>query len=70
MLNIKLRKIFAIIGLCVMITGCSVGEKDEIRNKIFNLLQSYKLEHEKATLVYFFIPLDGCGECIKKSICF
>lgn len=58
------------IFLVTLVSGCEVEKNKEVKQRIFNLLDIYNLKHNSSTLFYFFIPLDGCGECIKTSIDF
>lgn len=64
-----LRMAIAIL-LVTLVSGCKVEKNKEVKQRIFDLLDTYNLQHNPSTLFYFFVPLDGCGECIKISIDF
>ena len=50
--------------------SCSNDKNKITQNDIIKLLQNYELEHNNDTKAYLFLPLDGCGECIKISVKF
>ncbi|WP_154859712.1 hypothetical protein [Cyclobacterium xiamenense] len=58
----------AFIVFVLVLTSCTKEKNIVAKQRIFDLLKSYDLEHSTNTLIYYFIPLDGCGECIKTSI--
>jgi hypothetical protein len=58
------------IFLVTLVSGCEMEKNKEVKQRIFDLLDIYNLQHNSSTSFYFFIPLDGCGECVKTSIDF
>ncbi len=67
--DIVLRMAIAVF-LVTLVSGCEIEKNKEVKQRIFNLLDIYNLQHNSSTSFYFFVPLDGCGECIKTSIDF
>lgn len=67
--DIVLRMAIAVF-LVTLVSGCEIEKNKEVKQRIFDLLDVYNLQHNSSTSFYFFVPLDGCGECIKTSIDF